>query len=315
MRMAEPMRALMRTGLAGEDHEMALLEAYFHDPDPWAAAVARAFHGHAVMNLGGDRPTAEEDFAVALAGFRAVGDRWGLVLVLDALATMDNQSGDHARAAERWREAIRLAEELNIREDVVQQRMNLTWALWLNGEHEEAIRMLEDAARASRDVGLPQTGLIVEFGRANLLRMTGRLPEAAEMLRKTLDGINLVVAAPQFRAMIGSTLGLVLAELGDLDAAAVEQDKALDEAISSGDAPIASMVLVGYADVAMRRGAMEKAAALLGATEGVAGAVDHSSVDRPRIESVVRAALGPAGFDRAYARGTAYTLKNLRELD
>jgi predicted ATPase/DNA-binding SARP family transcriptional activator len=314
LRMAEPMQALLMSGLTGEEHELSVLERYFDDPDPWCAATARAFHGHAVMNLGRDRAVAEEDFAIALAGFRAIGDRWGLVLVLDAIATIANQRGDYADAVEYLREAIGLAEELNTREDMVQQRMNLAWALWLVGDETGAAETIEEAARVADEIGLRQAALLVSSGRAQLARLGGDLDQARRILHTALAQLDLMVAAPQFRAMLGAMLGIVLAEQGDLAGAARELDKALQEGIASADSPIVALVLIGYADLAVHRGDMVKAATLLGAAAGVMGAVDHSSVDRPRVEAAARAALGPDAYDRAYARGTAYNLKSVREL-
>jgi hypothetical protein len=197
---------------------------------------------------------------------------------------------------------------------MVQQRMNLALALWLNGDEAGAGAAIEAATQASREVGLPQTTLIVDYGRAQLARLGGDLEGAARLLRTTIDGINLVVAAPQFRAMLGSTLGIVLGELGDLEGAEREQNAALAEAIVSPDSPIAGLVLIGHSDLALRRGDPEKAATLLGAAARIAGSVDHSSVDRLRVESAARAALGPDAYDVAYVRGTAYTLKSVREV-
>lgn len=111
-----------------------------------------------------------------------------------------------------------------------------------------------------------------------------------------------------------SLLGIVLGELGDLEGAEREHNAALEEAISSGDSPIAGLVLIGHADLALRGGDAEKAATLLGAAAGVMGSVDHACVDRPRTEAAAQAALGPDAYDRAYARGTAYTLKTVREV-
>jgi predicted ATPase/DNA-binding SARP family transcriptional activator len=314
LRLAEPMRALMASGIPGLAAEADILQDYFDDPEPWVAATARALHGHAIMNLGRDRDIAAGEFEEAHALFRQIGDRWGLTLVLDALATIAKDRGDYARGAVYTREAIGLAEELGAQEDHIQQRMNLAWSLYLLGDMDGVRETMDEAAQAAEGVTVPHIRAIVAFGQANLARLTGDLGTSRRLLDTSFATLGDNTAAPQFRAMIGSALGLTLAAQGDLDAAYAAHVRALEEGLSAGDAPITGMVLVGFADLAVRRDDPVKAAALLGAAAGVVGVVDRSVVDRPRVEAESLAALGRESFDEAYARGSAYTMENIRDL-
>jgi predicted ATPase/DNA-binding SARP family transcriptional activator len=314
LRLAEPMRALMSSGINGLSDEARILVRYFDDADAWVGATARALHGHAAINLGWDRAIAVRDFEEALAGFRQLGDRWGLTLVFDALGTIANNAGDYARAAEYARQTIRLSEELGAQEDQVHQRTNLAWALYLCGDFEAARATIEEAAGIARDSSQPQVHAIVSFAQGNIARLTGDLATARRLMESALNQLGPASSAPQFRAMIRNGLGLTLAAAGEYAAAAEQHRKALEEGLSAGDAPIVGLVLVGLADLALRQGDAAKAATQLGAAAEIVGVIDRSVVDRARVESAVRAALGRSAFAEAVERGRAYTMENVAEL-
>ncbi|MEV6971394.1 BTAD domain-containing putative transcriptional regulator [Hamadaea sp. NPDC051192] len=314
LRLAEPMRALMSSGINGLGSEAEILARYFEDPDPWVAATARALHGHAAINLGWDRDVAVRDFTAALERFRSIGDRWGLALVLDALGTMANNVGDFAAAAQYARETIGLSAELGAQEDQVQQWMNLAWALYLAGELDAARDAIETATQLAQDATQPHVHAVVSYGRGNLARLEGDLPTARRFMETALAQLGPASSAPQFRAMIHNGLGYTLAAEGEYATAFREHRTALEEGLSAGDSPIVGMVLIGLADLAERQGEMTKAAMHLGAAAEIVGVEDQAVVDRVRVESAVRAALGPSAFAEAVERGRAYTMENVLEL-
>ncbi|NUR70241.1 MAG: AfsR/SARP family transcriptional regulator [Hamadaea sp.] len=314
LRLAEPMRALMSSGINGLGGEAEILAQYFDDPDPWVAATARALHGHAAINLGRDRAKAVADFEEALARFRELGDRWGLALVLDALGTIANNAGDYAAAARYARETIALSEELRAHEDQVQQWMNLAWSLYLAGDSAAAEEAIETATRLAQDATQPHVHAVVSFGRGNMARLAGDLTTAQRLIEAALVQLGPASAAPQFRAMIRNGLGLTLAAQGEYAAAAREHRTALEDGLSAGDSPIVGMVLIGLADLAERQGDPAKAAMQLGAAAAIVGVEDQAVVDRARVESAVRTALGPSAFTEAVERGRAYTMENVIEL-
>lgn len=314
LRLIGPMQALMNAGAAGMPEALAEFEPFFADPDLWVSSLARAFHGHSLLNLGGDPRVAAEDFAIALAGFRTIGDRWGMGMVLDALSTIDSQRGDHAGAARHAREAITAIEPLGAKEDQVQLRLRLAWAQWLQGEDEQAALMIEAAGQFAERVGMRQVVASVEYARSNMARLRGDLPEARRRMESAAALVTGVATSPQFRSLIMSGSGLLAERMGDLDEARRWHDEAMEMALSSGDAPIVGMVLVGRADFAIQTGDADGAAALLGAAAAIAGTVDHSNVDLPRVDAATRAALGGEAFAAAFERGSAYTMKTVTAL-
>jgi hypothetical protein len=68
--------------------------------------------------------------------------------------------------------------------------------------------------------------------------------------------------------------------------------------------PLIAKVLVGVADLALRRGQDEQAARLLAASDGVRGLPDRSTPDAARIERETRGRLGGERFAEAAREGT-----------
>ena len=90
----------------------------------------------------------------------------------------------------------------------------------------------------------------------------------------------------------------------DLSEARAHRAAACQAATEAGHAPLIAKVLVGVADLALRRDQYEQAARLLAASAGVRGLPDRSHPDVARIEQVARHRLGDARFAEAAREGT-----------
>ncbi|MBM0230168.1 hypothetical protein [Micromonospora sp. ATA51] len=73
-------------------------------------------------------------------------------------------------------------------------------------------------------------------------------------------------------------------------------------------------MLVGVADLALRRDQPEREARLLGASAGVRGLPDRSHPDVARIERAARSRLGDTGFAEAALEGTQTSWSQLIEV-
>jgi len=155
---------------------------------------------------------------------------------------------------------------------------------------------------------MPEVLASIGYGAATIARADGDLDAAREHLDRAWNALSHGVAAPQFRAMIASTRGLVATAEGDLAAARELQTQAVAIAASANDAPVLALVLVGIADLRLREGDPAEAARMLGAAVAVRGSDDRTVPDVERIEREARAALGDPGFDRAYASGGSVTM-------
>ena len=271
--------------------------------DPWLRATAHLIHGHGLINLGqvGD---VEGVFESARERFRALGDRWALSMALAGLAEIALWRGAPTEAKEHIEEALRLSLELGSHDDASYLRVRLALAYRAIGHDDEARAELDAAVRGARRRGTPEDLAFVYFTMGEFALRADDLTAAHEhfdaALRCLAGG-----GPPQFSAMVNAQLGILLAREGDVEAAFARHGEALRLARSAHDAPIIGQALVGFADLAVRRGEPECAATLLGAAVGVRGIEDRSLADPPRVERAARDALGDAGYDEAYARGRA----------
>ncbi|MER8041242.1 BTAD domain-containing putative transcriptional regulator [Streptomyces sp. NPDC094032] len=107
---------LRNAGEADPGPAFGLVSAQRDSPDPWARAAAAFVAGYGPL-ADGDTEGAERAFREAVDGFRALGDRWGTALALDALAALAGARGDHEAAVALTDRALTLAGELGALED------------------------------------------------------------------------------------------------------------------------------------------------------------------------------------------------------
>jgi predicted ATPase/DNA-binding SARP family transcriptional activator len=305
LRLLGPLSSVFATN--GEMPPFDLVTPLFDDPDPWLRAGARMIVAHLRLNFGQSADLAEAELRASLAGFRAIGERWGIGFTLSALADLAAARGDFAQAVNWQREAIALVREVGIREDLPQLEIKLAHQLWMLGERAEARRVLELARASAEDVGMPEVMASIEYGDAMIARAEGRLDDARVRIDRAATLVDSAARGPQFRAVIRSTQALVRSADGDLDTARALHVEAVETAVLSQDFPVVALTLVGAADFALRCGDPHRAARLLGAATAVRGGPDFSLPDAARVEQAVRTALGDAAFDRAYQAGGSVT--------
>lgn len=177
LRLLGPMSAMFddRTNPA---RGFELTEALFDDPDPWLRAVAKMMVSQLRLNFGQSAEVAEAEMREALAGFRAIGERWGIGFSLSTLGDMVASRGDFAQAVRWQREAIALVREVGVREDLPQMEVKLAHQLWLAGETDEARTTLKKARASAADMNLPEVKASVAYGSATFARMEGEIGRA-----------------------------------------------------------------------------------------------------------------------------------------
>ncbi|MGC5289847.1 BTAD domain-containing putative transcriptional regulator [Micromonospora sp. DT231] len=293
---------------------LAALRRLFTDQDPWVAGAARMMHGHTRLNLGTPAEGAADDFRAALELFSGVGDRWGLSTTRFSLAELAGRTGDRDFAIDQLRAALGDIEELGAAEDVPQMRSRLAQLYWQVGEHELARTLLTEAQQEAERLGAdePRAGVAAVW--AELLRDCGDWEQAARWADRAADLVRRRSIAPQWSAMLATSLGHVAAAQGELAVARTHLDEALELALASGDAPVVAITLVGYADLALRSGRAGVAATVLGAADGVRGGDDHGALDAIRVALAARSALGESEFAEAYAGGRRIRSDGVPEL-
>jgi predicted ATPase/DNA-binding SARP family transcriptional activator len=201
--------------------------------DPWSRAFTSMESG--VKSLfGGDRDTAEPALRAALAGFREIGDRWGVLTVLKQLAGLADETESTALMAE----AIDLAGRLGAVEDLTRLLVRNADRLTDAGRLLAAQAEYERAVDFARRTGTPETQAGALRGLADLARLRGELPAARDLYDRALRGCgraSMGAALTRYRILFG--LGRVAEAERDADQARSCYRQALAIARAYGDLP------------------------------------------------------------------------------
>jgi len=290
------------------DEALRLLAAHFESADPWTRSGARLMHAFSSIALGHLDDVARE-CAEALAGFEALGDRWGVALALVGQAELAALDGDHARAIDVLERAVKLSGELTDWEDTAQMHASLAKSRSRLGDHRGALAEMARAERAAREQCDSESELWIGYVKAELAWLRGDLAEAGQIAR----GLDARMAGKDstiigsFRAQAQNRSALADIRSGNLDDGRARLASALRLARDSNDMSALAVVVDGVAAAALwtdaSRSGAERAAVLLGAAHSLRGAFDHSSLDAPEAKDTARRTLGEAGFEAAYQRG------------
>lgn len=301
-----PILAVLRPGVAAfaDQDERAVdeIEQALDHPDPWARAMLHMMRAAFKENLG-DIDGIQDDLESATAGFRAVGDRWGLAMSLNQLGEFQERTGHRSAARDSYREGLTLMRELGAETDVGELRMRLA----LLNDDQDATRqeleaILEAASERGRSVHIA-TMCRVHLG--NLARWNGDLETATKWYREAIDGKAGIMGAPQQEAISHLGMGLAGLERHAVSEALPHLKKALDAALSSNDMPVLAQVAVSVAALAEHEGRTERAAQLLGVGEALRGAPDVAAPDAVRLVARLRDTLGHQEFTAARASGAS----------
>jgi predicted ATPase len=290
------------------DEALRQLAAHFESADPWTQSGARLMHAFSSMALGRLDDVARE-CAEALAGFEALGDRWGVALALVGQAELAALDGDHDRAIAALERAVKLSGELTDWEDTAQMHASLAKSRSRLGDHRGALADIARAERSACDQGDSETELWVGYVKAELAWLRGDLAEAGQITRRLDAGMasknNAMIG--NFRAQAQNRSALVDIRSGNLTGGRAGLASALRLARDSKDLSALAVVMDGVAAAALwtdpSRSSAERSAVLLGAAHSLRGAFDHSSLDAPETRDTARRTLGEAAFDAAYQRG------------
>ena len=279
-------------------------EALEH-PDPWIRALSRMAAGGLLVNLG-EAAAAEAEMEVALAGFRELGERWGIGNVLIARAELSATWGQHDAAVAALEEAREVFVGLGDREDVSQIMIRLAGERARVGELEQARADLAVADRIAHEIGAEDQKLFIRHSLSDIARWQGRLDEARGLVDQAIALFERG-SFPIFQrhALLLTSRARVDLAAGDRQGARRSCERALALALASRDRPVIARAVELLADIALADGDAEQAAVLLGTTEVLRGMPDEADVDVVRMRAAARAALGEESFARAYRRGAA----------
>ena len=287
--------------LQAPDTFLPAWEPLLDNEDPWVRALARLQLGKMRIMLGQGGRDADAYLEMALAEFRALGERWGISFALTELAERIAVRGDFAGACEHYEQAIAVVTEVGAIEDGIRMRSRQAQLYWLLGDQDSSAAAIADAERYAERVTWPDALAELALSKAELARWDGSAEEAYQQLGVATTMLGDEAERADIRAVTHDLLGYLA---DDLSEARAHRAAACQAATEAGHAPLIAKVLVGVADLALRRDQYEQAARLLAASAGVLGLPDRSHPDLTRIEQIARHRLGDARFAEAAREGT-----------
>ncbi|MFI9007628.1 BTAD domain-containing putative transcriptional regulator [Actinosynnema sp. NPDC053489] len=271
--------------------------------DPWSRALGRLGAGMRHHYAGRAR-RAWEEHSAALAGFRALGERWGMSLALSQLAGLARASGGLGAAVGFLDEALGLSRAFGATEHVASLLCRRAeWACQA-GDLAGAAADVEEAAVLARSQGAVETLAQAWLGAAEVARRRGDAQAArwwcSEALRVCPRGW---FGSEEVRALVLVAAGRVEAACGDREAAARAWAAAAVSAREWGNPVVSARVVDAWAGLAVAEGDAERAALLAGAARGLRGEVAVVDPEVVAVEAAAREALGAEVFARVVARG------------
>jgi predicted ATPase len=282
------------------------MEAALDDPDPWNRSAARMMRAMLAENEG-DVAQMHDDLSAALAGFRSLGDRWGMSMAQRGLASFATQSGQHEAAIEAFTESLRLLAELGTREGVSmlviqrgQNRMEL-------GDLEGARADFELARELSTREGDHGRDAFTLAARGALERRAGNLDAARELTDAALAGLASVseVFAPQGLSMVNAMRAAVALDEDDLELARTLSRRSLELGARAEDMPVLSAAVEVHATVELAGGDPARAARLLGLAAALRGMRSMPTADVRRTAERCTTLLGETAYQLAYDGGAS----------
>jgi len=305
--LVAPMERMLRA----PEEVLPAFESLLDNEDPWVRALARLQLGKMRIMLGQGSRDADEYLESALADFRATGERWGISFALTELADRIAVRGEFAAACGYYEQAIAVVTEIGAVEDVIQMRSRQALLYRLLGDKDAAAAAIAEAERCARRVAWPNALAELALAKAELARWDGDAEEARKQLDLATELQGDEAEQSHIRAERHDLLGYLTA---DLDESRAHRAAACAAAAEAGYAPSVARVLVGVADLALRRDEPEQAARLLAASAGVRGLPDRSHPDAARIERAARDRLGDAKFAEAVREGARTDWSELVEV-
>lgn len=302
------------SGTDATEHGRVALEIYHGLDDPAGLAHAQWLLGF-VLAGGGDPSSGAALLDEALAGFRRLGDRWGVAAALsirsweqlrrgeldgarrdaeqsrslseevgdrwvqvrsaDLLGVLAEIEGDYDRAAALHGEGLRLAEEIGLWPVTAQQLGRLGRLAMLAGDYPAALDHHQRALALAWEQAFDSGITFAQVGLGLVARRQGRLETAEAQLRTVLDAHRVAGFHPGI-AFVLAELGFVAEQRGDAEAARALHLDGLASARVSGDPRALALALEGIAGADALNGEHARAAALLGAADAA-----RRSVARP----------------------------------
>jgi predicted ATPase/DNA-binding SARP family transcriptional activator len=275
------------------------------DDGTWSVSFATLSFGILHM-FDGEILAAEAELDKALAGFRSVGDRWGMVITLDTLAQLADSRGDDSAFLDLLAEAMDLVNQLGSVDDTVTLLCRRADNLLRGGKLDAARADYEHAATLARRIGSADQLSAAYSGLGEIARFDGDVANARRLqelaLSKCAKG-PFGLGGSRARVLIA--LARLAESDGDTGNAESQYHQAVSIALEHRHLPFAARAAAGLASLALHEGNAERAALLLGAANAIRGMPLTGDPDITRVTENSTAIIGEKAFTTELERGSA----------
>ncbi|MFI9560394.1 BTAD domain-containing putative transcriptional regulator [Nonomuraea endophytica] len=299
---------------AAEELVAAALPVFESHGDEWGAAAVRALRAK-LAHVRGDVAGIEHDAEPSRAAFARLGDRWGLMEANGWLGGAVELRGE-AREAERLqREALRMAEELELWVEVAGRMGWLGWLAYQRGDHDEAVALCERGLELARLQGHHPSQVLTAMSLAFAARQRGELERADELLREIralASPADEVAEPPPYLPLVLAEQAFVAEGRGDarralrLSLAALDASEALRDELGF---PLGQLAL---ATALTANGRSEQAAGLVAIHDELREGTPVSTAEQRDYDRLAARLLDELGEERyKAARATGQTRQDL----
>ncbi|ACU70308.1 transcriptional regulator, winged helix family [Catenulispora acidiphila DSM 44928] len=292
--------------MLSDDREQlnAAVEKYGVHPDPWVGAMLHLMRGMSAENAGVRAPV-RADLEHASAVFEELGDRWGLSAALNGLASLAVTDGDDETALRLQSEALELIQEINAFTSAAQIQIGRAQLLTRLGQTDAARALLEEVLESARRSGSQMSCFVAMLGLSEHHRQSGETDRAWHYLNMaSVEFIDSWNGPPQLLAFREASVANLYLDSGQTDAARAALGRAFCFGLIARDMPIQARMAGGAARYAHAVGQTELAMRLLGASESMLGAADHSDTERV---ALVKKLAGQPDYESCYTAGKSAT--------
>ncbi|MFD0412523.1 BTAD domain-containing putative transcriptional regulator [Streptomyces sp. NPDC127108] len=212
----------------------------------------------------GDLETLEDAGRRSAALFSELGDSWGQLLTVEPLAGLAQMTGDYRRAARLHEDGLRIAEDLGLWPEATDQLWGLGSTATLTGDHDAARAFHERAMRIAVEHSFKPGVIRAETGLALGARRAGHLEAAETRLRQVLQWFTHTAFEPGI-ALALAELGFIAEQRGDAATSLRLHLEGWAAARNTGDARAQAFALEGLAGAHAADCRPACAAVLLGA--------------------------------------------------
>jgi tetratricopeptide (TPR) repeat protein len=289
------------------------LAIYSELGDKWGIAITLYNLGQIAQINEYNIPAARHFYEESLKLHRETGDRRGMAFALNDLGLLALDQGDLPAAGAFLEESLSLARELGDKDGTAMYLTNLGVVALGQADYPQAVKLFEEGLIIAREVGDKQIIAGILNGLGRVVRFRGDYRQAAELQTESLSIARQMDDKLQTAGAL-FCLGEVARLQGDHTSARAFYTEAVKIARELNDRGTMTYLIEESAALSAAQGGVKRAATLFGAAQALRTAIHNTPMPVERLEidrniAHVRAQLGEAAFDAAWAEGQTMTFE------